>query len=414
VTHVLIAGVSTRAFAESAARAGFAVTTIDAFADVDHPAGVRRVSLSVSFSPRAAAHASRGIECDVVTYASNFENHPRAVRELVAGRVLWGNTVETLHRVRDPLMLTQALRRRGIVAPAVQQPPRATVVSATHADVIEEGVHRDDWSAVRRALPSQREPDRWLVKPIASGGGHRVRPWQSSALVPRGHYVQQFVEGTPGSVVFVAADRCVVMLGLSRQLIGEPAFGATHFQYCGNILAGAADAQFALDATLVHAASALAAGVADEFALVGVNGIDFVACNGVPYPVEVNPRWSASMELVERAYGLSVFGMHAAACDVGRLPEFDLLRARRGTTAFGKAVVFARRDVIVGDTREWLRAAEVAALPSIRDIPHPGERIAAGRPICTVFAESGDAAACHAALVKRAESVYATVDAWST
>src|SRR4051812_18141925 len=43
VMHVLIAGVSTRAFAESAARAGFEVTTIDAFADVDYPAGVRRV-----------------------------------------------------------------------------------------------------------------------------------------------------------------------------------------------------------------------------------------------------------------------------------------------------------------------------------------------------------------------------------
>ena len=29
-------------------------------------------------------------------------------------------------------------------------------------------------------------------------------------------------------------------------------------------------------------------------------------------PIEINPRWSASMELVERAHGVSVFGVHAA------------------------------------------------------------------------------------------------------
>jgi len=42
-----------------------------------------------------------------------------------------------------------------------------------------------------------------------------------------------------------------------------------------------------------------------------------------------------------------------------------------------------------------------------RDIPHPGERIAEGRPICTVLAAGGDALACHAALVDRAARVYA-------
>ena len=105
---------------------------------------------------------------------------------------------------------------------------------------------------------------------------------------------------------------------------------------------------------LVDRAGALARAVAEEFGVVGVNGIDFVARDGVPYAIEVNPRWCASMELVERAYGLSVFGAHAAACADGVLPEFDLARARRGAAAVGKAVVFARRDVAVGDTREWL------------------------------------------------------------
>ena len=55
MTHVLIAGVSTRAAAESAARAGFAVTAIDAFGDLDQHPSVRGLSLADNFSARAAA-----------------------------------------------------------------------------------------------------------------------------------------------------------------------------------------------------------------------------------------------------------------------------------------------------------------------------------------------------------------------
>ena len=92
--------------------------------------------------------------------------------------------------------------------------------------------------------------------------------------------------------------------------------------------------------------------------MVGVNGIDFVARDASLYAIEVNPRWSASMELVERAYGLSMFGAHAAACTAGALPAFDLARARRRAGAIGKAVVFARRDVVTGDTRRLARGSK--------------------------------------------------------
>src|SRR5262249_42024191 len=127
--------------------------------------------------------------------------------------------------------------------------------------------------------------------------------------------------------------------------------------------------------------SALASVVAGEFGLVGVNGIDFVARDGVPYLIEVNPRWTASMELVEHAYGVSVFAAHVAACTAGELPAFDLAKARRGAPVVGKAVVFARGDVTAGDTRRWWRPSnDDAAVAPVRDVPHPGEKITAGQP----------------------------------
>jgi predicted ATP-grasp superfamily ATP-dependent carboligase len=71
----------------------------------------------------------------------------------------------------------------------------------------------------------------------------------------------------------------------------------------------------------------------------------------------------------------------------------------------GKAILFAREQVTVGDTRPWLADA------SVRDVPQPDEYITAGRPICTVFAEGDDARECYEALVRRAEQLYASLTA---
>ena len=363
---VIIAGVSTRSAAESAARAGFEVTAFDAFADLDQHPSVRAHAVYAPFTPAAAARAAQSIDADAVAYLSSFENHPRAVAWLARGRALWGN---------PPDVIRTARARVG--------------------------------SAFRRNGPPAGGPHEYLVKPIKSGGGHGVRRWIPGSPVPRGCYLQEFVEGTPGSVVFVAAGGRSVPLGMSRQLIGEAAFGTDGFRYCGNILAGAGDPQFTGDEALMNAASALADSAAHACGLVGVNGIDFIARDGLAHAIEINPRWCASMELVERAYGLSVFAAHAAACTQGTLPRFDFARARLGAAAIGKAIVFARRDVVVGDSRAWLGDEDV------RDVPHPGEAIAAGRPVCTVFAQARDAGGCYDALVTRADRIYAELAAWA-
>ena len=283
--RLLIAGVSTRAAAASAALAGCSVTALDAFADLDQHPSVHALSLprdfNTRFTPAAASRAAKTIDCESVAYFSSFENHPKAIATLAAGRVLLGNPPAVVRRVRDPLLVAQALGRRGFAVPAVH--------------VGEPGTRN----------PEPGTSSSWLVKPLASGGGHRVRPWRRGTRVPRGCYLQEFVEGTPGSVVFVAAGGRAVPLGVSRQLIGEAAFGTAGYRYCGNILASVSDPQFRDGDALVRNAAELARAIAEEFDLVGVNGIDFVARDGVPYAIEVNPRWSASMELVERAYGVS-------------------------------------------------------------------------------------------------------------
>jgi predicted ATP-grasp superfamily ATP-dependent carboligase len=366
--HVLIVGVSTRAAAHSAARAGYDVTSLDAYADLDQDPSVRALSLpkdfGAPFSPDAVVNAARHLRSDALMYLSSFENHPRAVESLAGGRALWGNTPDVLRRVRDPQMLSRALSLRGIRTPLIttETPP-----------------------------PGEKQ---WVLKPRASGGGHGVRVWRPGDTMRRSQYLQQFVAGVPGSVVFVAAGGRGVALATSRQLVGESAFGVSAYRYCGNVMSA--------NVEILNTASALVDAVCEEFPLVGVGCIDFITSDGELYPVEVNPRWSASMELIERARGLSMFAIHADACARGVLPKVESFRSPL-SLAHGKAVVFAREEVVVGDTRAWLDD------DTVHDIPRAGDRIGAGDPICTVFALSSDDASCHAALVARAERVYSEV-----
>lgn len=371
-SRLVVAGVTTRALALSAARAGWVVTAVDAFGDLDLRAGARVIALprgELPFDPSAAALAARDAPAEAAAYTSSFENHPAAVAALAEDRRLLGNPPQVLERVRDPFLLMRVLRRAGFAVPATRATPP------------------------RRIAPRQR----WLLKPRRSGGGHGTSFWRPGRPVGRQRYLQERVAGIVGSVTFLADGGRALVLGISRQLVGERAFGGRGFRYCGSLLGrGLFDGEPALLAR----ASAMAEVVTREFGLVGLNGIDFVAREGVPWPIEVNPRYSASMELLERAADVSLFALHADACG-GRLPAAAPAAPRR---VHGKAIVFARRPIAAGDTRRWLRDDTIA------DVPQPGERIPRGRPICTVFASARSEFACRDALAGRAAAIYHAVE----
>jgi uncharacterized protein len=367
---VVVAGVTTRALAVSAARAGFRVTAVDAFGDIDLRMAAEVIVLRTDgrnlYSAPAAAAAASSVSAKAAAYTSNFENYPAAVARLAAGRRLLGNPPDVLSRVRDPIEVKRVLRRNGFASPR------------THAISVKEGPAGGPW----------------LLKPRRSGGGHGIRHWRPGQPVPRAAYLQERIAGTPGSIVFAADGRRAVLLGLTRQLVGDPRFGSDGFRYCGSLLGSLGSGLFPRQEDLRQTAVSLAAVVTAEFGLVGLNGLDFVARDGVPYPVEINPRFSASMELIEKAHALSMFQLHAWAC------RGALTSAPPGSdVVWGKAIVFARRDLVLGDTRAW-------DSDSFADIPHPGEHIGRGHPICTVFAQARDAAGCYRRLARRAESVY--------
>jgi predicted ATP-grasp superfamily ATP-dependent carboligase len=356
--RTLLVGVSTRAIAESARRAGHDVVTIDFFGDLDQKKLCENRSLRECGLPYSAAtflELARGLSYDAVAYVGSLENHPSIVAELSQSRVLLGNPPRTLEAVRDPARLFSLLEGGGFSVPAIVQPGDLLPVTGT-----------------------------WLRKPVRSGGGQGIRAWRGQQLQP-GQILEEYIDGVPASASFVADGRRASLLGVTRQL-----HEAHRFRYEGNI--------FPLKVPSVTADEirAIADVVTDAFELRGVNGFDFVLRGARPVLVEVNPRYSASMELIERATGLSIFDVHLAGCE-RTLPHVAGGEPER---YWGKRIVYARTATRVGATGNWLERG-------MRDVPHPGESFRRGQPICTVLASGPSPETCERQLNIEMEAVLA-------
>jgi uncharacterized protein len=328
--------------ADLAVRGGHRVVALDLFGDLDLRRAASRVVTPSELGGGGLAALVRAAATETaigVVYGAGFENHPALVARLAVRHPLLGNGPATLRAVRNPARLAAALRDAGLPHP-------------------------------RTFLTAPPEPSRrWLRKPLRGGGGTRVREWRGGAL-PAGAFVQERIEGVACSAAAVGDGVRAVVLGLTEQLVGQRAFGVRGYRWCGNVVpprlpAGEREA-------LLSQARVICSCLAGAFALRGLFGVDFVWDGERAWTVEVNPRPTASLEAIEAAYGVRTFDAHLRACG-GELPRIDAL----GSGAAGKAVLFATEPVVIGDSLAWLQRG-------VRDVPHPGERIATGRPICTV------------------------------
>lgn len=399
---VLLVGVAIRPCAESARRAGYDVISVDPFGDRDHRRTVSNRSLKRDGPdrPRAAGteaagpdhdapdggglapalvRLSEGVRATEVAYGSSFENHPALVRRLARGGRLLGNPPEVLDAVRNPSRLFGALGEAGF------RVPRSSAVG--------EG-------------PSEAAPTRWLRKPVRGGGGRGVRPWRGEPL-PERAYLQEEIPGRPGSILFVAARGRARVLGLTEMLVGWSDFGAPPFAYCGSLLGVSGRGPHPWGSRPARElARRLATFVTEIFRLRGVCGIDVVLDRGTPWPLEVNPRYTAAMELLEETLPIPVFELHRRACE-GRLPADGPVSdwAPEGRVR-GKAVLRARREARAPDIDRAIRA-----IPGVRaaDLPDRGERVRAGAPLCTLLASADSRCACLHALRRSARRIYAAM-----
>jgi len=188
---------------------------------------------------------------------------------------------------------------------------------------------------------------------VKSRRGGRPRRYRGEPLGEH-EYLQPFIEGRSLSAVY-DGDRCI---GATIQLVEQ-------FRYVGSV--GPIE--------VTQAMRELGRRFAGSCGLTGLWGIDMIEDPaGRLHPVQINPRFTASVEVFERNRS--------------------------------KLIVFAKCDLIAPDMYTLFDRDEVA------DVPIAGTAIRRGEPVCTVFAAgitSGGTSGAECRLYALAERIYTHV-----
>jgi uncharacterized protein len=341
---VLVVAVTARMLASMAVADGYEVVALDRFGDFD-----LRALAPGATAPTSAGLASLAaeIEADAVVYGAGFENRPDLVARLESGRELLGMRPEDLAAVRDPWAVGAAARAAGAHAPetrSVGELPAARARSGA---------------------------DGWLRKPTRGGGGRGVRRWAGGALGPT-EILQRRIHGLSCSAVAIGDGRRAAMLGLTEQLHRRPGFG-----WMGNATPPRLPEReiTELDGQL----GAVCDEVVARFGIRGAFSVDGVWDGRRVWVLEVNPRPPGSLEL----FGPGCFEAHVRGARSLALPTAAGPRATR--CAKVKLVLFADRDLVTPDPGWWPEGL-------VRDIPHAGETIKRGAPVCTLVSNGADVA----------------------
>ncbi len=349
---VILVGASVRAAAFSALRRGWRPWCADLFGDADlRLRCVVRVVPPKDYPRQIPRIIAEEAPEGVLQYTGGLENHPRIVAQLSRVRPLWGNGPDILRAVRNPLRLAGGLAEFALP------------VTVNLADVPRDGS--------------------WLAKPLRGCGGRGIHPVTAGTRPGRGWYYQRFQLGERISAAYLAeGGQGCRLLGATRQLVGEAWLHARPFAYCGSI------GPLALNREESDALTEIGQRLLAAFGLVGYFGVDAVrSSDGRIRVAEVNPRYTASVEVLEYA-----------AC--------GLSQGDTNARMIGKAILFADKVMRCPESGPWQSDLEnppaVDQLPEYADIPLPGTLIEAGQPIVTLFVRGDGEAECHSKLRQKA------------
>jgi predicted ATP-grasp superfamily ATP-dependent carboligase len=386
IGRIAIVGASVRAAAHSALRDGFEPVAADLFRDRD--LCDRCSATAIEKYPVDFYHWLQSADVDAWMYTGALENHPDLVDRMATIVPLLGNQGTQLQLVRSPDALASRLSDNGLLFPET----RSTA---------------DD-------LPCDGS---WLRKSYQASSGHGVwshdrstasnpsRPHQDSRpnhsslkTVCQQPFFQRRLKGGSVSAVFVAANSQARLLGVTRQLVGITWAGARPFQYAGSL------GPLRIDERVHQTIEKIGSVLASEFKLCGLFGVDLIINNAGVWVLEVNPRYTSSVEIVERMTGCEMLQSHVLACTAGIFPE---VTAPRDAQHVGKAILFARRPVKVSkEFSAWACHQSYGdPWPGLADIPPQETQISAGQPILTVFAAGSGERDSEAQLQKRLSEV---------
>ncbi len=353
---LLIAALSGRMLAASALRGGRSAIVLDLFNDVDtrHYALHSRAIVDEAGGLGASALLQGANEfyssCDGIVIGSGFEDKTELMQELLTGRIVYGNTTETVKRMKDPTYFYNMLDALDISHPEI-------------------------------SLHQPEQLSDWLVKQVGASGGAHIQ-WAHRAASPQGKiYYQRFVRGKSMSVLFVANGAQAQILGINEQwtVAMRP-----EFPFCY----GGAIGKATLEQPLYQRVEKILDRILQTSGLVGLNGMDFILHDDDILVLEINPRPTATVDLYDGDWSEGLLAVHLRACR-GELPD----TMPQDETIRAHAIVYASAP---------MRVTENFVFPDwCSDIPQANSTICLHAPICTVHASGVVSAAVKLELQQR-------------
>jgi predicted ATP-grasp superfamily ATP-dependent carboligase len=351
---LIVAGITARALAVGARRAGFVVIAFDAFGDLDTReaccetvvledaiGGFANVDLMAALAGRARDHAAIGF-----IYGAGFDDCPQRLEQVGTTTPILGSSPKAMARAKDPRFFAQACAEANLAHPEIAfETPDAT--------------------------------SRWLIKRRGGSGGLHVRAGAGDRLHGADEYWQRYIESRSISLLFVRDSRALTPIAWSEQWTAPCAQAPFRYGGAAGPIEGPSD--------LLDRLAALT----NALGVRGLASADFLDDGERHWLLEVNPRAGATLDLFDEDAD-PLLARHLAALADKSLPP---LRSR---SPMASQIVYAERSFAV-PTREW---------PDwVADRPAPGTRISNGSPICTVSAAGRDVASAKAMVGARAKSI---------
>jgi len=345
---LLIAGFSTRHVAASAHRSGYIVYAVDHFCDSDLCVYVKdaEIFLECADLPRTIALACQKWDIDGILVTSGAESIT------VDTTPVFGSSAECAAKFCDKQQIQDFfgehdIPRPGQIDPASIEPGKQYILKPLQG--------AGGWR--NRIVSSQDDIDEWVLE------------FQTSFIL------QEYVSGVPASACCVTTGKEARTIALNGQILrNDPLMP---FGFCGSYT------------PFTHPCSEQMIRLAEKIALasgcIGVIGIDFIVGDEI-WAIEINPRFQATLETVERATGINLVQTHIDACN-GIISESIPLSPIYQKTSI-RHILFANRHMT------WPTSSEASNLGDdlirFSDIPHPGTIFEPGDAVISMYGTGTD------------------------
>ncbi len=388
--RLMILGASARSAASCAQslQPPVEILACDLFADADLQAMAKTTQIAPADFPEQLVNWALEQPVSPWVFTGGLENAPEIVEAIGRRHPLLGCSSATLRRARDPFDWTGLLDQSGFATARLMRPSEFAF----------------------------RAGDRWFCKSLRSCGGADVRLITTPDL-PHGiddstHFLQAAVDGPMAAGLFVANGSDSRLLGV---MLGRQVDPPTDFRFAGAVgpvwLDETPHGPFGSRSSWEQLGKLLTS----HLGMVGWFGVDAIIHRrdheSVVVPIEINPRFTASMELLPNPDQL--FAVHHRACVERVLPPERSVQNHAAVPDQSQCGSSQLNPPVVKSTTERVhphnaKAIVYASFPTtglavqrvlqrfggtsmtIADIPHHQQAIAANEPLLTVIHRTTD------------------------